>query len=138
MLDAEPRIDRCGIEINVRLQPFWLVTVSSISTDMSYSVVSPFISPSSRDIFGDASRADRRFCIRGVQSPLFFTVVQLLLNVSLGPINRTDFVQHLHDGFIRAAVQRTFKRANSGSNTEYMSDSVATVTRARNVDALSS
>ena len=61
MLDAELRIDRCGIEINVRLQSFWLVTVSSISTDMSYSVVSPFISPSSRDIFGDASRADRRF-----------------------------------------------------------------------------
>ena len=117
MLDAESRIDRCGIEIDVRLQPFWLVTVSSISTDMSYSVVSPFISPSSRDIFGDASRADRRFVYAVSKAHYFFTVVQLLLNVSLGPINRTDFVQHLHDGFIRAAVKRTFKRANSGSNT---------------------
>ena len=78
------------------------------------------------------------FCIRGVQSPLFFTVVQLLLNVSLGPINRTDFVQHLHDGFIRAAVQRTFKRANSGSNTGIYVGQRGYGYTSANVDALSS
>ena len=49
-----------------------------------------------------------------------------------------DLEQHLHDVLVRAAVQRALQRADAGDVAECMSASVAAVTRAANVLALSS
>ena len=60
---------------------------------------------------------------------------QLLLDVGIDVLLVADFLQHLNDAFVRAAVQRPFKVPMADVIAEYISLSVEIVTRALKVDA---
>ncbi len=113
--NPERVVNRRGIEIDVRVQV--LLFLHQLRDPLRHPDplrLAQFLAQLYRHLLQMRRARIERLVNAMADAHDLFLLRELLLDVGVDPIFRADFLQHLDDAFIRAAVERTLQRPDRG------------------------